>query len=115
MPILWNKFIVYVPAKFLPTPGFAEVRNALIRAAGGATIGKDNHGYWVNPNTGEVVSEEVVTVTVLCTHEDSDEVSDAIAGLVRYLKANGEKAVLAEATSNDPDMDTGTSWCAALY
>lgn len=106
-----NKITVYVPAKFLPTPDFAEARDALIRAAGGATIGKDNHGYWVNPNTGEVVSEEVATVTVLCTHEDAGEVSDAIAGLVMYLKANGEKAVLVEATSTDTD----TSWCAARY
>ena len=111
MPTLFNKFTVYVPAKFLPTPDFAEARDAIIRAAGGVTIGKDNHGYWVNPSTGEVVSEEVATITVLCTHEDSDEVSDAIAVLVSYLKDNGEQAVLVEATSTDGD----TSWCAALY
>ena len=57
------------------------------------------------------MSEEVATITVLCTHEDSDEVSDAIAGLVRYLKANGEQAVLVEDISTDMD----TSWCAIIY
>lgn len=110
MPIIMNKITVYVPVKFLNTSDFVTVLDALVRAAGGVTIGTDNHGYWVDPDTGEVVAEAVATVTALFTHDNADEVSDAVADFVVYLKANGEKAVLVEATSTDMD----TSWCAAM-
>lgn len=112
MPILLNKITVYVPSKFLNTTDLGDVLDAIVRAAGGVTIGNDNHGYWVDPITGEVVTEAVSTVTALFTHEDKDEMTEAVAGFVKYLKANGEQAVLVEVVTTD---DGDTSWCAALY
>lgn len=108
--LLNNKITVYLPSKFLSQPAFVSLRDKLVGAAGGVTIDAGKYGYWNDAN-GVTVGEPVATVVAMCTDDATDNVGGVVAELVTYLKAEGEQAVLVEATGTDEE----TTWAGVIY
>lgn len=91
---------IYIPRVLKDSTYVALVGDAIneaTRIAGGSTVGENNYGKWMDQSTGEMVGEDIITITFI-THADSPEkaaeLAKALVRVVRLLKDSGEKEVL---------------------
>lgn len=89
------KLTITMPAWALRTGRHRSIISAATRASGGSTIVRGT-GYWVDPESGVCVHEDVVEVSYLATDTNYNMVHAAVMGIVRTMLDSGEKAVLVQ-------------------